>query len=112
MPPKRTVAPRHLGKTAAAFYRHVVDSFHLDKHHIQILIRACEALDRCEAAREAIAEHGLIYTDVHGNPRKRPEVSIEADSRLAFLRCCRELRLYDVVPAEEYTRPPRFGRTA
>jgi len=76
----------------------------------QKLKKACEAYDRSEQAREAIAKHGMTYSDRFGAPRARPECAIERDSRLAFYRICRELGL-DIVPPAE-SRPPALRATA
>jgi hypothetical protein len=57
-----------------------------------------------QAAREAIATHGITYQDRFGAPRVRPEVAIERDARLAFARLIRALRL-DV----EAGAPPGLG---
>jgi phage terminase small subunit len=57
---------------------------------------AGEAWDRATQAREALAEHGLTYTDRYGGPKARPEVAIERDSRIGFARLLRELGIDDV----------------
>ncbi|WP_439406902.1 P27 family phage terminase small subunit [Bradyrhizobium sp. DASA03076] len=67
--------------------------FDLDEHHVILLTKACEALDRIEEARAAIKIHGLTYTDRFGTPRARTEVAIERDNRLAVARLFRELGL-------------------
>ena len=69
---------------------------------------AAEAWDRCQGARLAIAEHGLTFLDRFDQPRVRPEVAIERDSRTAFCRTLRELGL-DVAPPPETPRPNRTG---
>lgn len=96
--------PKHLSSAAKAWWVHVNDEYLLEMHHKQLLLHACEAMDRCETARAALAIHGETYIDNHGNPRTRPEIAIERDSRLAFARLLRELDL-DVPPAQP-TRPP------
>ena len=65
----------------------------LEPHHIKLLTLAAESWDRATLAREAIAEHGLTYTDRFSSPRKRPEVSIAESATIAFARLCRELDL-------------------
>jgi phage terminase small subunit len=62
--------------------------------------KACEAWDRSEQAREALAKHGMTYEDRFGAPRSRPEIAIERDSRLAFARLVRELGLNVAPPLE------------
>lgn len=68
---------------------------------------ACEALDRCEDARRAIATEGAIVTTRHGDRRPHPAVAIERDSRIAAMRAFRELSLDPEGPSE-----PRLPRIA
>ena len=111
LPPK---PPKHLSRAAAAWWRHVVGEYELEPHHLHLLKLACEALDRGESARAAIAVHGETYTDNQGNPRTRPEVAIERDCRIAFARLARELDLDTSPPAAPAPRRPptlRSNRT-
>jgi len=102
--------PDHLTPAASAWWASVTDEFALQPHHLRLLTLAAEAWDRCEQARQALAEHGLIYTDRFGQPRARPEVAIERDNRIAFARLLRELALD--VDAPESPRPPALpGRS-
>jgi phage terminase small subunit len=71
----------------------VVQTYELEPHHLKLLLAACEAWDRREEARKALRKHGLTYIDRFGQPRARPEVAIERDSRIAFARLLRELDL-------------------
>ncbi|MGX1164498.1 P27 family predicted phage terminase small subunit [Bradyrhizobium sp. USDA 372] len=96
--------PTHLRTDTAAWFNAVVQEFELDQHHFRLLVKACEAWDRSEEAREAIAKYGMTFEDRFGAPHARPEVGIERDSRLAFARLVRELGL-DVAPPVE-SRPP------
>ncbi|MCC6228522.1 MAG: P27 family phage terminase small subunit [Phycisphaerales bacterium] len=98
--------PAHLRPASSAWFREVVAEFALESHHLHLLALACEALDRAADAREAIARHGAVYVDRYGQPRARPEVGIERDSRIAFARLLRELGL-DVEGPSEAPRPPR-----
>ena len=108
MPRKQTTprAPAHLSASAKKWYSEVVRDFELADHHLRLLQAACEAWDRMQGAREALAENGTTYTDRFGAPHARPEVGIERDSRTAFCRCVRELGL-DLEPPE--ARPKRIG---
>jgi phage terminase small subunit len=65
--------------------------FRFQPEDLKILTLALEAWDRCVQARESLAEHGTTFVDRFGQPRARPEVAIERDSRLAFLRLMRAL---------------------
>jgi hypothetical protein len=58
-----------------------------------LLTAAAEAWDRCQEARVALAGVGTTYQDRFGQPKSRPEVAIERDSRIAFARLLRELAL-------------------
>lgn len=109
MKPKRTPepAPEHLAKSTRAWWESVVENWHLEDHHKRLLTLAGEAWDRAEQAREAIAEHGMTFVDRFDQPRARPEIAIERDSRLAFARLLRELCLDENEP--EPPRPPRAG---
>jgi len=97
-------APPHLSDATREWWRSVVSEYDLEPHHLRLLTLAGEAWDRCRQAREALAESGLIYEDRFGQPRARPEVAIERDSRIAFARLLRELGLDIQEPGD--SRPP------
>jgi len=97
-------APKELSKATAMWWRSVVEDFELEPHHIRLLTLAAQSWDRTQQAREAIAKHGMTYSDRFGQPRQRPEVAIERDSRIAFARLIRELDLD--VAAPDDNRPP------
>lgn len=100
-------APSHLADPTATWWAKVVDAYELEDHHVRLLTLAAESWDRSQQAREAIAEHGLTYTDRFGQPHSRPEVNVERDARIAFARLMRELDL-DGDPLPD-PRPPRRG---
>lgn len=100
--------PAHLRPDTAAWWQAVASDYALEAHHLRILTLAAEAWDRGVEAREAIARHGTVYVDRFDQPRARPEVAIERDSRIAFARLVRELAL-DIDPPDEAGRPPRLG---
>lgn len=103
--------PKHLRADTASWWSTVAADYALEAHHRRILTLAAEAWDRGVEAREAIARHGTVYVDRFDQPRARPEVAIERDSRIAFARLVRELAL-DVDPPGESDRPPRLGVAA
>jgi hypothetical protein len=70
-----------------------MQDYDLEPHHVRLLTLAGEAWDRGVQAREILAEKGLTYDDRFKQPRARPEVAIERDSRIAFARLVRELAL-------------------
>jgi hypothetical protein len=73
-------APKHLRKESAAFFNNVMTDYTLDEHHVILLTKACESLDRIEEAREIIKREGLTYKDRFGSPRANPAVAIERDN--------------------------------
>lgn len=107
-PLKQDFPPTHLRPETASWWKAVVAEFDLEQHHIRLLRLACEAWDRGQEAREAIAQHGSVYVDRFGQPRARPEIAIERDARIAFARLMRELAL-DVDGPDESGRPPQIG---
>lgn len=100
--------PKHLRPDTAAWWASVAGEYALEAHHLRILTLAAESWDRGQEAREAIAKHGPVYVDRFEQPRARPEIAIERDSRIAFARLVRELAL-DLDPPDEPGRPPRLG---
>jgi len=98
-------APGHLREPTRRWWRQVASDYVLEPHHLRLLTLAGSAWDRCQQARVAIAEHGLIFLDRFGQPHSRPEIGIERDSRLAFARLLRELDL-DIEPPAGNSRPP------
>lgn len=98
--------PGHLRSETRKWLRQILGDFDLESQDFRVLVKTAEAFDRCEQAREMIAECGLTVTDRYGTPKAHPAVAIERDSRTAFLRGIRELALGGVeVP--EAPRPPR-----
>lgn len=104
----RRVAPKHLARDTAAWWRATVAEYEdMEDHHVRLLTLCAEAWDRAEQARVLLAEHGITFVDRYGQPRARPEVNIERDARIAFARLLRELDL-DGEP-EPDPRPTRRG---
>ncbi len=83
MSEKPRLPPAHLRADTREWWTSVLDEFELEEHHIKLLTLACEAWDRCQQARQVLREHGLTYDDRFSQPRNRPEVTVERDSRLA-----------------------------
>jgi P27 family predicted phage terminase small subunit len=88
-----SIAPKHLRKESAAFFNSVVTDYDLDEHHVILLTKACESLDRIEEAREIIKRDGLTFRDRWGAPRANPAVAIERDNKISVARLFRELGL-------------------
>jgi phage terminase small subunit len=107
-------APAHLSPSSKRLYRQLVADYALDREPaaIETLRLACEALDRAAEARRELAENGAVYIDRFNQPKTSPWVAIERDSRIAAVRCFRELSLDG--GSGDYTdaRPPRIGSGA
>lgn len=102
-------APAHLSEDARSWWAVVVADFDLEQHHLRLLQSACEAWDRMQQARQALADHGgLTFTKASGDIATHPCVSIERDARIAFVRIVRELDLDTGAPAES-KRAPAIG---
>jgi phage terminase small subunit len=93
----RPQPPDHLSDASKKWWGDVVRNHDVEPHMFRVLQAAAESWDRNQQAREALNTHGLSYTDDKGMIRSRPEVQIERDSRTAFLRALREMRL-DIDP--------------
>lgn len=104
--------PKHLRQATRRWWKAVVSEWILDEHHQRLLSLAAEAWDRCEQAREILAEKGLTFDDRFGQPCPRPEIAIERDSALRYARLLRELDL-DIDEPSASRRPPalRHNRT-
>jgi phage terminase small subunit len=99
-------APEELSKSSKEFFNTIVEEYELESHHIQILIQACQCLDRIEEAREVIKEEGAFYNDRFLKPKVHPAVETEAKYKVIFKNLIRELGL-DLEPPKEQGRPPR-----
>lgn len=96
--------PKHLSDESKALWRRLCGEFEFTPVDLERLRCACESRDRMDAARETLDELGTTFLDRFQTPRPRPEVAIERDSRLSFLRALRELGL-DLADVES-PRPP------
>lgn len=103
---KKIPTPRHLSRKAKEVWKYVLDEYHLEVHHREILLTALEAHDRADHARVFLDENGVTYEDRFGQPKQRPEVKIELDNRTAFWRGLRELGL-----DESEVEAPRLPRS-
>jgi phage terminase small subunit len=99
-------APKHLEISTQKWVKSVLSDFELDEHHHKLLVLAAESWDRAVAARTVIDAEGMTYNDRFGQPKARPEIAIERDSRISFARLLRELAL-DGVDSPEAPRAPR-----
>jgi phage terminase small subunit len=80
-------APLHPSADSKAFFDYVAAEYQgFDRHHIKLLMLACEAWDRAVEARKGLEQHGLTFVDHHSSRKPSPEIAIEKDSRTAFAR--------------------------
>ena len=100
-------APAHLSASTRDWFASVVATYELEPHHLRLLTLASEAWDRTQQAREVIDNEGITFLDRFDQPKARPEIGIERDSRLAFARLVRELDL-DTEATPEASRPPQL----
>jgi P27 family predicted phage terminase small subunit len=105
--------PKHLRKETRAWVKGLLSDFDLESHHYKILVKAAEAHDRGEQAREVVAAEGIITRDRFGTAKAHPAVAIERDARVAFMRAVRELGLdVDVPDAPRAPRTRDYGSRA
>ena len=104
--PNTRQPPEHLSESAKEWWADALADFDFEPHHLRLLQAACEAWDRMQQARTALADHGgLTFTDERGVIRAHPAVAMERDARTAFARLVRELDLDTGAPSEA-PRPP------
>ena len=85
-------APKHLQLKTRQWWMDVVKTHKLNEPQRHILTLAGEAWDRSAQARAVLEQDGLTFLDRFGQPRPRPEVTIEKDAKLLFARLMRELQ--------------------
>lgn len=101
--------PEHLSESAQEWWRSALSDYDFEPHHLRLLQAACEAWDRMQQARQALADHGgLTFTDERGVIRAHPAVAMERDARIAFARLVRELDL-DTGSPSDAPRPPAIS---
>lgn len=95
----RKPAPAGWSARAKAVWSAAFDDFELHAGEIELLKMACEALMRAETSAAALRKSGLTCIDRYGTPRARPEVEIEARSRVFYASAIRQLGLVFEEPA-------------
>jgi phage terminase small subunit len=105
MKTKLRISTKHLRPATRRWVRETAGEYVLEPHHERLLVLAGEAWDRCEQARETLAQEGLVAYDRFGQSRSHPCIAVERDSRIAFARLLRDLGLDDEGPAQ-LGRPP------
>jgi phage terminase small subunit len=87
--------PAHLSKKMKEFWRGVFELKNLQPFQTLILKEACEAFDRAEQSRRILKREGLTYEDRFKQPRSRPEVAIERDSKALFAKLLGQIHLHN-----------------
>lgn len=100
-PPKKRLKTRGL-----AFWKIVTDEFTLTDGDCELLLVACELLDRAQQCRELLEKDGLTIVDRFNQTKSHPALEGERQSLLAFIKVRRELGL-DVAPEESRGPLPR-----
>ena len=91
---KQTDPPSHFTAEAKKMWAMLRTDYDLDDAAGLALLRAaCEAFQRCEQARAAIAKDGAVVHDRFGQDKASPWCNIERDARAAMVSALRALRL-------------------
>ena len=97
----------HLKPESRKFFKAISKNYtDFEDHHLKILLKACECLDRITEAQEAVKTDGAFYLD-KGKPKAHPGLKEEKDNKILFARLMRELNL-DYEPPGQVGRPPRL----
>jgi phage terminase small subunit len=103
--------PAHLSLAARRLFSATLGDYVLEPHQVAILTKALEAFDRAEQARLLVDAEGLVIETRLGERKPHPAVSIERDSRTAFLAGMKQLGLdYEVVTNGAKTASARAAR--
>lgn len=93
MTTRRTKPPRGISAEAKKLWKELTDTYDFSPDRLEVLRESCHALTRAQQARIALEEYGHTYEDRFGQPKARPEVAIEHNSRLAFNKLIQSLYL-------------------
>lgn len=86
--------PAHLSERAQSLWRDLVPRRARSPERLVLLRAALEALDRADAAQEALAREGMVLrTETTGVTHVHPLVKVEEKSRQLFARIWRDLSL-------------------
>jgi hypothetical protein len=100
-------AARTLGHHGQTLYDDVMSQRHLtDVGELELLLQACQGLDRAEELRERINKDGLLVPGRNGNLVANPLLKLESLMRGFVCRTLRSLGLH--VAADK--PKPRLGR--
>jgi len=99
--------PKHLSIEARTIWKEILSEYEIqDSAGLRILRVSLESFDRTQECRKKINEDGLIFYDKFNQKKSHPLLSIERDSRAAFLTGLKCLNL-DLEPLRDGRgRPP------
>lgn len=104
-------APEHLSLPARRLFDSIHGLYALEDHDRAVLVKALEAWDRGEQARQRIDADGLTVTSRFGEVKPHPLLTVERDARSAFLAAMRQLGLdYEPVTNQQRTANARAAR--
>lgn len=100
---------RTLGKAGANLWARIVEEYDVgDAGGKELLLLACECLDRAEALRKLIDEEGEVQT-VNGVMRDHPGLKHELQNRSFVAKALARMGLNLEVPVRPVGRPVRGG---
>jgi hypothetical protein len=94
------LAPVHLSASSRRIWADLTASFQFERHELEVLRLALEALDRAAQARRAIRRDGLFHINRFGDPIAHPAAKVEKDSAAAAARLLQQL----AIPADTAER--------
>jgi phage terminase small subunit len=107
---KRTKPPGYLGESARKWFTKMTESWAFGTDECELLAQAATQIDRIEAARSHITEHGPLVANRYGNPIANPAVELERKASETFARLVRQLRL-EREPKGRVGRPEGYSPT-
>lgn len=108
-PPQHGTPPRPLGKHGLALWRSIHAEYGIeDAGGQEILLQACQALDRAEACREKIDREGETMRLKAGLVKDHPLLKHELANRAFVTRCIGRLGL-DVEAIKPVGRPAGYS---
>ena len=108
---KTPAPPKHLDDAGKQFWLDILDAFDISEpHHLALLTRCSEQLDRISAFRDEIGKTGATVVDRFGQTRANPLLAEERASCNLVRLCLRELNLDSAEPdAYRLPRGVRYG---
>jgi phage terminase small subunit len=98
-PPKLPPPPKHLSRTAKAYWNKIVTDYDMSDSDLLILESIASALDREAQARAGLAAAGsLVVKDRFGVEKAHPLIAVESRARAAVLAGIRALNFEDSEP--------------